>query len=416
MNLPSRILLVLSLVAPAIHAQDDSLSDADIFDAGSFDAAVSAGAAVDSQNRLQYLPGVSFVSEAAGYHAVTPASNGSDARFFGKAFLKATKADIGSLFIGYNYSWFLYASAGDGHFGTFYRVQKPDPLDIKASLSEFHLSFDIRKLVFIRIGSQLQSWGASWFWTPADFINRQKAQASVLSVVDVRAGKPGVRLHVPYKSMNLFLFTDLSGLISKGEAGVFGEKVAQAWRIDGTFNGINIGTVGYIGKNRHEQIGFDATGNLFGIDIYGELACTFRKAFDKAPDYAFSVGGSRLFGRERNWTGRTEFYLNGTGFLDVDQSRLSPGEFTPFYSGKYYLYGEVTGTNLVNSTLAVSLFGFGNLADRSYSTTLQLTLDLPGVLPFTVYGRYYGGRADREFTRSFGGTAWCGGLRVRADF
>jgi hypothetical protein len=66
--------------------------------------------------------------------------------------------------------------------------------------------------------------------------------------------------------------------------------------------------------------------------------------------------------------------------------------------------------------LSASLFGFSNLADRSYSTTMQLTVDLPGVLPFTVFGRYYGGRKHREFTNAFGGDAISLGLRIRADF
>jgi hypothetical protein len=407
--------LLVTTLTMEVFGQD-TLSDDAIFDGDFFDETVSEATAADSQNRLRYLPGISFVSEATGYHSISSGANGSDGRFYGKAFLKATKADIGSIYLGYNYSWFLYASAGDDHYSTFYRVQKPDPQEIKASLSEFHVSFDIRKLLFIRIGSQLLSWGATFFWTPEDFINRQKLQASVISVLDLRYGKPGIRLHIPYKSMNLFLFTDFSRLITNMTPGSLEDDIAQAWRIDGTIYGVQLGTVGYIGKNRPEQIGFDATGNIIGIDLYGELALTFRDAFNSAPDGAFSIGASRLFGREKNWTARTEFYCNTGGYLDVDQSRLLPGEFTPFYSGRYYLYGELSGVNLWNSMLAVAFFGFGNLADRSWSATIQSTLDLPGVLPFTIYSRYYGGRERREFTSAFGGTALSMGMRIRADF
>jgi hypothetical protein len=417
MNRFHNSILLLSTIACLLplYGQESS-SDDDVFDSGAFDQAVAEGAAVDSQNRLQYLPGVSFVSEANGYHTIKSEASGSDARFYGKAFLKATKADIGSLYLGYNYSWLMFASASDAQYSTFYQAQKPDPRNIRASLSEFHVSFDIKKHLFIRIGDQLLSWGASWFWTPIDFVNRQKAQASVISVVDTRSGKPGVRLHLPYKAMNIFLFTDFSNVISNRKAGSLKHDVAQAWRIDATVQGIQFGTVGYIARNRPEQIGFDATGNVFGIDLYGELGCTFTDAFNKAPDYAFSLGGSRLFGKDKNWTGRTEFYFNSNGYLDLDQSKMLPGEFTPFYSGKYYLYGEISGVNLANSMLAVSFFGFSNLADHSYSTTMQCTIDLPGVLPFTVFGRYYGGKKYREFTNAFGGDAISVGLRIRADF
>lgn len=409
------IFILMSALMTLVFGQDTPTDDA-IFNGDLFDETISEAAAADSQNRLRYLPGISFVSEAAGYHSFSPGTNGSDGRFYGKAFLKATKEDIGSLYLGYNYSWFLYASAGDEYYRNFYSIQKPDPQEIRTSLSEFHLSFDIRKLVFIRIGSQLLSWGATFFWTPEDFINRQKLQASVISVVDIRSGKPGIRLHLPYKTMNLFLFMDFSKLIADKTPGSLENDIAQAWRIDGTIHGVQLGTVGYIGKNRPEQIGFDATGNITGIDIYGECALTFMDALNSAPHGAFSIGASRLFGKEKNWTARTEFYCNTNGYLDVDQSRLLPGEFTPLYSGRYYLYGELSGVNLWNSMLAIALFGYGNLADRSWSATIQSTIDLPGVLPFTVYGRYYGGRDGREFTNVFGGNAFSMGLRIRADF
>jgi len=394
----------------------DVISDDDAFDVDAFDKQVATGAATDSLNRLDYLPGLFFVSEATGYRTRVNGATGSDARFYGKAFLKASKGDVGSLYLGYNYSWFLFAAADDNHYEQFYRVQSPNQLELRTSLSEFNFSFDVKKLVFVRVGSQLISWGATYFWTPEDFINRQKVQASVLSVVDVRSGKPGVRFHVPFKTMNLFLFTDFSRMIQNGQSGAFGENIAQAWRIDGTFSGVNIGTVGYIGRNRPEQVGFDVTGNVLGADLYGELACTFTNALATAPRYAFSIGGARTFGRERNWTLRTELYCNEEGYGNIRQSTLLPGEFTPFYSGRYYLYGEVTGTGLLGSILSMSLFGYGNLADASYSATLQGTIDLPGVLPFTIYGRYFGGRQDREFTRPFGGEALCAGMRISAAF
>jgi hypothetical protein len=237
-----------------------------------------------------------------------------------------------------------------------------------------------------------------------------------VSVVDQRAGKPSLRLHLPLGKMNLFTFTDFSGVIRNGEIRPLGESLAQAWRFDGTFGGVNMGLTGYASRSAHEKVGFDATGNLYGIDLYGEVACEFVDALRTAPQITMSCGGSRVFAPERNWTARTEFYFNPDGFGNVALSGLVPGEFIPFYSGRYYAYAEITGVNLVASRMAVSLFGYGNLADGSYSTTLQCTFDLPRILPFTVYGRYYGGRSDREFTRAFGGSALGAGLRIRADF
>jgi hypothetical protein len=414
-----RVLLTvipLSLLFSMSVASQDSTLDEDVFNIDAFDQAVGESMVTDSANRLEYLPGVYFVAEGSGYHGSQASATSSDARFYGKAFVKASKADIGSLFLGYNFNYFLYASADDSTLARFYAFQAPDPMSISATLSEFHFSFDVKKRVFVRVGSQLLKWGATYFWTPVDFINRQKEQASILSVVDVRSGKPGLRIHVPISSMNLFLFTDVSRVVADGTVGDIAQTVAQAWRFDGVWGGVQLGTVGYVSPNTPERIGFDATGRMFGIDLYGECALTFFRALDEAPELALSAGGSRLFGKERNWTLRAEGYYNHQGYGDTALSTLSPGSFTPFYSGKYYAYGELTGVNLIRTTTTASLFGFANVADGSFSTTLQFTVDLPGVLPFTVYGRYYGGKDDREFTRAFGGQATGGGIRIRGDF
>jgi hypothetical protein len=266
--------------------------------------------------------------------------------------------------------------------------------------------------VFVRIGKQLIKWGASYFWSPEDFINLQRLQPSILTPVDIRVGKPGLRLHIPIRSANLFLFTDFSRVTTAGTAGSLSDNVAQAYRIDATVSGVNLGTVGYFSKNGPRHFGFDATGNLLATDVYGELALVFPRESGASAEAAFSIGASRYFGREKNWTGRAEFYYNDAGFGDVAISRLPLGAFTAFYSGKYYAYAEISATRLLSSRLDCSLFGFINCADGSYSPTLQGTFDFPGVVPFTVFVRYFGGPTDREFTSAYGGKAWQCGLRI----
>lgn len=406
------LLLLLSL--HAVAGALDTLSDDAAFDTGAFDTAFAQGAKTDTINRLEYLPGLFFVSETNGYQAVNTGDYGSDSRFYGKGFLKASQGDIGSLFIGCNFNYFLYTAANADRFRNFYSAQAPDPRKISASLSEIHLSFDIQKRVFIRLGKQMISWGSGYFWSPEDFINLEKSQPSLVNVVDVRSGKPGLRLHIPIQSANLFLFTDFSSRTSGGIPGSFGTTIAQAWRLDGTIAGVNIGTVGYLAGNAPAKIGFDATGNIFATDIYGEVALSFMPD-NNAPATAVSIGASRLFGQEKNWTCRGEFYYNDTGYSDARISLLPAGSFTPFYSGKYYAYAELSGLNLFSYRFNFSSYGFMNLADRSYSTTLQGTFTLPRLVPITVFIRYFGGTIDREFTSSFGGSAWQGGMRIMVE-
>jgi hypothetical protein len=405
------LLFSLHLAASAL----DTLSDDAAFDSNVFDTTFAEGVKTDAKNRLEYLPGLFFVSETNGYNAITTGGYGSDTKFYGKGFLKATKGDVGSLFIGCNFNYFLYTAANTERFRNFYLVQAPDPKKIAASLSEIHLSFDIQKRVFIRLGKQMISWGSGYFWSPEDFINLQKSQPSIVNVVDQRSGKPGLRLHIPIQSANLFLFTDFSSRAPGTIPGVVSKTIAQAWRLDVTLAGVNIGTVGYLPMNAPAKIGFDATGSAFATDIYGEVALSFLE--DKAaPATALSLGASRLFGQEKNWTCRGEFYYNDTGYSDVRISGLPTGYFTPFYSGKYYAYAELSGANLFSSLFNCSVYGFVNLADRSFSTTLQGTFTLPRLVPITVFARYFGGNSDREFTSTFGGNALQGGFRIMVDF
>ena len=414
-----RILLLVVLFLQsfffAIYAQDSTSTD-DPFSSNAFDTALAAGSSTDTKNKLEYLPGIFFVSEATGYSLTRSEGSGSDMRFYGKAFTKVTKSDIGSLYLGCNFNYFLYAAANGATFERFYQAQSVDPKNVSTTLSELHFSFDVKKLVFVRIGSQLLSWGASYFWSPEDFVNQQKSQASTISAVDIRTGKPGVRIHIPIQPANVFLFTDFSSVLKNGVVGNLSESVAQAWRVDAAISGVNIGTVGYVAKDKPAQIGFDATGNLLSADIYGETAFKFTDALNVAPDFSMSIGASKALGQEQNWAARGEFYYNDKGYGDTTISTVMRGNFTPLYSGKYYAYAEISGTKFLTSILGVGLFGYMNLADLSYSSTLQLNFDIPGVLPFSVYGRYFGGRDDREFTSAFGGEVVQGGVRVRGEF
>ena len=406
--------LICIFISP-VEAQDSLASNDDPFSAEAFDNAVTSGNNTDSISKLTYLTGVTFISEATGERLSGSGATGADARFFGKAFVKASKADIGALYLSCNFNYFLFAAANNDVLRRYYSAQNPNAGAINTALSEFHFSFDIYKTVFVRIGNQLISWGATYFWSPEDFINRQKNQAAALSVVDIRSGKPGLRIHLPLPSANIFLFTDFSGVTINNTINDFSETIAQAWRLDKTLFGVNIGTVGYVTKNKPLQIGFDATGSILSADIYGELGLTFVNAEKSAPDYALSIGGSKTLGPEQNWTVRGEFYYNDKGFSDTAIS-LIRSSFTPLYSGKYYAYAEISSTKLFTSILGTSIFAYANLADLSYSATVQFNFAVPGVLPFSVYGRYAGGKSDREFTSLFGDEALQGGVRIRGDF
>jgi len=403
-------LITICILVPPIASAEGS-EDEDIFNTASFDSSLTTSTVTDSANALVYLPGVALVAQSAATLRDS-LHYGADSRFFGSVFIKASKQDVGALYAGCSFNYFLFAAADNAPQEMLYRYQSPDPETPDLAMTEFHFSTDINKRVFIRVGKQLIGWGASYFWSPTDFVNRERVQASVLTPIDIRTGKPGIRLHLPLPKANLLLFTDFSDITARGMAQSIGNHVAQAWRLDATIAGVNIGTVGYAGRNRPLKVGIDATGNVLATDIYTEAAFTLGREGHERSATALSIGASRLFGQEKNWTVRTEFYCNDTGYGDIDPSTLSPGSFTPLYAGNYYLYGELSGTKLASGLVDATIFGCVNLADGSYSPGGQCTIDLPGVVPFTLFTRYFGGREKREFTTPYGGNALQMGLRV----
>ncbi|HEX3020074.1 MAG TPA: hypothetical protein VHP36_07215 [Chitinispirillaceae bacterium] len=76
------------------------------------------------------------------------------------------------------------------------------------------------------------------------------------------------------------------------------------------------------------------------------------------------------------------------------------------------MYGELNANKLASDMLDLTLFGCVNLGDRSYSPGIQCMIDLPHVVPFTLFCRYYGGKSNCEFTSPYGGHAFGAGLRV----
>jgi len=402
--------IIFSIMADAITATED-----DPFSTSEFDSVITKVNTVPDQSSLTFLGGISFASEGTATYLTESKKTATDLRFFGKPFAKLSRDDIGALFVSTSFNYFLLASSNSDLIKRYYRFQNADPSKVELKLSEFHLSFDINKTVFIRIGNQLLSWGASYFWSPGDFINRQKNQLSALSAVDTRSGKPGIRIHIPFEKSNLFFFTDFSMVTANGNINSLIENIAQAWRFDATIANVNVGTIGYVSANKPLHIGLDATGNVLTADVYGELALTFNNDSEKTAP-AFSAGFSKVFGEEKTWTFRSEVYYNDTGFGDTAVSSLRPGEFTPLYSGKFYIFTELTTSKLFTSVISSSLLYYMNCADRSFSSTLLFNFDFPKVLPFSLYVRANGGRLDREFTGIFADRTLTAGLRIRGDF
>ena len=206
------ILVLFSLGVFHVFGQDQPAQDAssadqsaqDVFDTSAFDQNVQQSKQQEQTAKLEYLFGGSFLSDNYLYTTTDFSGYAVGGRFSGKAFTKLTVPDYGILYLAYNFSHNVYQGIGGatpGGAGSFLALSAGDLYDATFALSEFTISFDIARAVFVRVGNQLIAWGPSAIWTPVDFINLQRLNP--LSSLDLRVGKPGLRIHIPLGSTKL---------------------------------------------------------------------------------------------------------------------------------------------------------------------------------------------------------------------
>jgi len=408
------VLLAVAALAP-LGAQQ--ASEADLFNTEAFDQSVAVSRQEEQANKLEYLVGGTFLYSNTAVATERFDGYTAGGAFSGKAFVRLNVPTYGSLYLGYNLSHTLYL--GDGG-----ALDSPLPgadlFENTYALSEFYLSFDLGKRVFFRVGNQLLAWGPSFIWTPVDFVNLQRLNP--LASVDLRRGKPALRVHVPFNSSNLFLFADFSRNVTPNTLGILkvndlAKTTALAARWDLTALGFEFGLSGYFGYDLPANFGLDLSGRLLGFDVYGEAALTANFPAETA-DYAASVGLQRSFGELKDWSVQAEASYNSAGQPDESGygALVSADKFTPLYLGQWYAYAALAKQDLLGNFLDATLSGLLNASDLSYTVRLAAAFDPAGFLPFTLTLSYLGGGAGREFTWYTRGNALSASLEVRFEF
>ncbi|MBN2324379.1 MAG: hypothetical protein JXQ30_11640 [Spirochaetes bacterium] len=399
-----------------IPAEENIFDENAIFDEASFEKAVEESKKEEAGSKLETLVGADFVFSNSWLQPLDFDTYSLSSQFYGKVFAKAAYPEIASIFVSYNYSIPLFYYSGNIEPYTGY-----PPSSVYAELSELFLSFDVYKKVFFRLGYQLVAWGPSFFWTPVDFINRDKLDP--LAQLDLRTGKPGAKITVPFEGSNLVLFFDFSQSIDEASTTAsIEDRTRVGARFDTVILGYELGLSTYLGNGLTTLWGLDFSGVLFRSDFYGEVAVskgsntqkaraaavpsTYELYYPQEIVVATSLGLAKSFGEFKRWTVRGEAYFNSNGYgADAPYSYLlTQNLFSPLYMGMLYGYLSVTKDELFTQEITGTFALLMNVLDPSFDLSATMAFDIPNLIPFNVRLSFTGGEENREFT-FFGGQA-----------
>lgn len=405
----------MAIVAPRVVAQETipaAVAD-DPFDLGAFDSGVRDVVESEDRAETEYTVGGVFVpslsvsaSEAFGGYLASGSVSG-------KLLAKVATPSSGTLYASAGITQqFLQGRGGDVPAAAAAARNLYSPT---LSLLEIHYSFDVDKAVFARLGNQLISWGPSKIWSVVDFINLQKADS--FQSLDLRAGKPGLRLHVPFESSNLFGFADFSGSVRAGAVQDIAEATNYGVRLDAARGGFEFGLTGYFGPLIQGRGGLDFSGRLLGSTVYGEAALLPAYGGYGAR-WTASAGVERAVGESRNATLSAEFFYDSAGADDESgyPALVAAGSFVPNYTGKYHMYAGLAASDLLGPGLDTTLSLVSNLSDMSFSARFGQSFGLPGAPPFSLAASWTGGGPYKAYTYFAGDNALSLTLQTRIEF
>ena len=422
------LVLASALLLAALTAAQAQDSGQDVFDASAFDQNVQQSTQQEQKTKLETQFGGNLLYDTSVTTTTDFGGYGAGGSFSGKAFVKVSVPDYGALYIAYNYSKNLYQGAAGtvpgvpfgpgapfGPGGPVLAQSAGDLFGVSSALSEFYVSLDIAQKVFFRIGNQLLAWGPSVIWTPVDFVNLQRVNP--LAALDLRVGKPGLRITVPIGISNLFFFADMSGTVTSGAVNDPVRSTNLAARWDLTVSGFELAVTGYTGFGIQSQAGFDLSGRLLGFDVYGEVVAgvpTSSASFT----WASSLGFQKTLGELSYWSVAGEFFYNEAGTSDIAAypALAAAQSFTPFYVGRVYSYAALTRNHLFIDGVGATIAGFMDASDLSFLGRLSMSIDVPKVPPFTFSLTWAGGGVNKAFTYITGNNSLTADLQVRVEF
>jgi hypothetical protein len=281
------------------------------------------------------------------------------------------------------------------------------------TLKEFFIDINIRRYVYFRVGKQVLKWGRGYLWNPTDFINVEKKAFS--DVEARREGIYGLKMHIAAgTTFNLYGFinavdpTDITGF-------------AFAGKLEFLVKNVEFSVSGWGRKNKFPMFGFDISGSLFGIELWGEAAFSYGyntpKLTTDGEEYRirnefftwFCLGFRKsidIGDVTDRFTITGEFFYNHGGYRD-NMFDTDPATRFTFLEGGYYqaaYYGKIYASLFLNvkkflaSNMELNISFMGNFSDFSFILITGIAYNIVYNVNFTfdIYSCF--GKEKREFT------------------
>jgi len=287
-------------------------------------------------------------------------------------------------------------------------------------LDEAWLKFDLGRRVFFTVGKQRIKWGAARFWNPTDFLNRERLDP--LSVVDLRLGRPLIKVHVPFERAggNLYAVALLDGATAL-------QQIGGAGRIEWVIGPSEVSATIAGRKDAPLRIGADVSAGVGPIDVriegaatHGDESPAWVGRWEPADDGTVPDTLPGATSRSDEWLPRAvasvewgipygdddtlyvtgEYFFNGAGYDDAELVPwlVGTGSFEPLYTGMHY-----AGLNVAilapgdwdDHTVLIS--GLTNLSDGSALVRLDHQVTVLTRLRISSYVGAAVGESGGEF-------------------
>jgi hypothetical protein len=258
------------------------------------------------------------------------------------------------------------------------------------SVFEAYADLNWNDRIYLRAGQQVVNWGVGYFFSPADIISL--TPINPLQPDRERQGPLALRLNAPFADVdNLYLYVVANQAFA--ESGGFRlDDLAIAPKVEVLLGGWEVGVGAYYQKDQDPKAMVTATGSLFSqLGVFAEGVLDDTLVFS-------GTAGTRWLQADWHISATVQYYYNGEGYTGQFQGS-SPA--APL-SGKHYLAGQVSWTDILASKVDLALFTEANLGDGSVvmSPSVAFTPFRSFTITFAPYVSF--GPDDTELVTQFG--------------